>query len=74
MCFHCHLIINPHEPQRWADIYVVVAGSIDEGFEILGWLPHQVLIEKELKDFGFGPRYAAYVDALIKCDLKKLRK
>lgn len=69
-----HLIINPHEPQRWADIYLVVAGSISEGFEILGWLPHEVLIGKPMKDFGYGPRYAANVSELIRSDFRKLRR
>jgi len=69
-----HLIVNPHEPQRWADIYLVVAGSIVEGFEILGWYPHQSLVEKPMLDFGYGDRYALHVDDLIKSDLRKLRR
>ena len=59
-----HLIVNPHEPQRWADIYVVVAGGIDEGFNEVGWYPHRQLVSKPQKDFGFGSRYAVNVTEL----------
>jgi hypothetical protein len=69
-----HLIINPHEPQRWADIYLVVVGSLEEGFEVIGWIPHEILVQKPMKDFGYGMRYAVNIDALSKKDFRKLRR
>lgn len=59
-----HLIVNPDEPQRHADLYVVVAGSIEAGFTLLGWLPHGDLVERPLKNFGYGPKHAAPVICL----------
>jgi hypothetical protein len=53
-----NLIMNPDEPHRWADIYVVIAGTIETGFTSLGWTTHAVLIEHPLKDFGFGQKLA----------------
>ncbi len=49
-----HLIVNPEERHRWADLYVVVAGSIGRGFTILGWAHHHEL--REGRDFGYGPK------------------
>ena len=69
-----NLIVNPHEPQRWADIYVVVKGSIDSGFSIVGWTTHKKLVSLPKKDFGFGERYAMRVEKLNKSDLTKLKK
>ncbi len=70
-----HLIVNPHEPQRWADIYVVVAGSIEQGFRELGWMPHKALINFAWQNFGFGERYACHISDLKKPEsLKKLLK
>ena len=59
-----NLIVNPHEPQRHADIYVVVRGSIETIFEIVGWFPHVDLIARPKVNFGYGSRYA--------CPLKDL--
>lgn len=59
-----HLIINPEEPQRWADVYVVVKGSVDEGFEIVGWITHTALIKLPKKDFGFGEKFACNITDL----------
>jgi hypothetical protein len=56
-----NLIVNPHEPQRWADIYVVVRGSIQAGFEIMGWYPHSTLVRRPMINFGYGLRYACAV-------------
>ena len=58
-----HLIINPLEPHRFADIYVVVMGSIENGFEIIGWTSHRVLTQST-KDFGYGPRYCVHTSKL----------
>jgi len=69
-----HLIVNPHEPQRWADIYVVVKGSIKNGFSIVGWMNHKKLVSLPKRDFGFGKRYAVHVDELNKHDFLKLKK
>ena len=68
-----HLIINPHEPQRWADIYVVISGSLETGFNEVGWMSHKELISKPKKDFGFGSRFAADIKELHQIDeLKNL--
>lgn len=61
-----HLIINPDEPQRWADIYVVIKGSLDTGFEEVGWIPHTALVQLPKKDFGFGEKFV--------CDISHLKK
>ena len=67
-----HLIVNPHEPHRWADIYVVVRGCIDDGFEIVGWTTHAQLVAKPKKDFGYGNRFAMNINDLEKNELKEL--
>ena len=64
-----HLIVNPHEPQRWASIYIVVRGSVDEGFEDIGWMPHLALVSLPKKDFGFGDRFACHTKQLKKPEL-----
>ena len=64
-----YLIINPHEPQRWADIYIVIGGSLDEGFYEIGWMPHKILISYPKQDFGFGERYACHINELKKPEL-----
>ena len=70
-----NLIVNPHEPQRWADIYVVVAGSVETGFKEVGWATHKQLLRQPMVDFGFGTRYAIHVDKLNKPEtLKNLVK
>ena len=69
-----HLIVNPDEPQRWADIYVVVKGSVDEGFEEVGWIPHTALIQLPKKDFGFGKKFACEISQLKRPALLKALK
>jgi hypothetical protein len=69
-----HLIVNPHEPQRWADIYVVVKGSIESGFTFCGWSTHKDLLSKPKKDFGYGERFAIPVDELRKSDIRHLKR
>jgi len=59
-----NLIVNPHSPQRWADIYMVVAGSMEEGFREVGWIGHKELVERPKRDFGFGLRYARDITEL----------
>lgn len=61
-----HLIVNPHEPQRWADLYVSVPGSIETGFRLAGWISHNTLVALPLKNFGFGDRFACHIDNLSK--------
>lgn len=46
-----HLIVNPYEPHRWADLYIVVAGSIEEGFWFIGWTTHRKLTSYPRKSF-----------------------
>lgn len=59
-----NLIVNPHEPKRWANIYVVVKGGFDEGYEIVGWTTHEDLILQPQRNFGFGFRYAMNITML----------
>jgi hypothetical protein len=66
-----HLIINPDEPQRWADIYIVVKGSVDTEFEEVGWIPHTALIQLPKKDFGFGEKFACDISQLKRPELLK---
>jgi len=60
-----HLIMNPKEPQRFAGLYLVVRGSIEEGFEIAGWASHAALTREPVQDFGYGDRYALPVGKLL---------
>jgi hypothetical protein len=59
-----HLIVNVDEPQRWAELYVSARGSIESGFELMGWIEHEHLIKQLRKDFGFGLKYAMPVEEL----------
>ena len=68
-----NLIVNPEEPQRWADIYMVVSGSLDEGFRVRGWTSHKKLTSASKKDFGYGKKFALHIDMLWEVStLKKL--
>ena len=69
-----NLIVNPHEPQRWADIYVVVQGSIKTGFHIVGWTTHNELIKRPKVDFGYGDRFRMPVEDLYDFDLLDFRR
>jgi len=69
-----HLIINPDEPQRWADIYIVVKGSVEDGFEEVGWIPHTALVDFPKKDFGFGEKFACDISMLKAPKLLKALK
>ena len=66
-----NLIINPDEPQRWADIYIVIKGSATEGFSEVGWLSHKMLVTLPKKDFGFGAKFACPIENLKSPDLLK---
>jgi len=66
-----HLIVNPDEPQRWADIYIVIKGSVDEGFEEVGWVSHKMLTSLPKKDFGYGKKFACHISDLKKPHLLK---
>jgi hypothetical protein len=56
-----HLIVNPHEPQRWARVYVLVGGNLELGYELLGCISHDRISKMPQKDFGYGPRFAAKI-------------
>ncbi len=62
--YNGNAIMNPEEPQRWADIYVVVGGGDTEGWTIMGWTTHNVMVQQELRDFGNGPRWGVPCDRL----------
>jgi len=61
-----HLIVNDekHHPDRRADAYVVVAGTIEAGFMLLGWLAYEELEQHGKKDFGFGMKSCCPVEKL----------
>ena len=69
-----HLIINPDEPQRWADIYIVIRGSVETGFEDIGWITHTALIKLPKKDFGFGEKYCCEISQLKRPELLRALK
>lgn len=69
-----HLIVNPHEPWRWADVYVLVSGSIEMSFSMSGWISHADLVALPQKNFGYGDRFAARVDELTPFDPRELHK
>lgn len=50
------LIVNPDEAT--ADIYVAVVGSLDEGFEVVGFCRRETLLAAPRRDFGYGPKLA----------------
>jgi hypothetical protein len=66
-----NLIINPDEQQRWSDVYIVVAGSKEDGFNILGWMDHSTLTQYPLKDWGYGKKFSAPVRDLLPIRLLK---
>tara|TARA_Y100000593_G_scaffold14582_1_gene27846 strand:- start:7779 stop:8288 length:510 start_codon:yes stop_codon:yes gene_type:complete len=59
-----HLIVNQYEKHRWADIYMVVSGSVDDGFSFVGWTTHKELSKRPLKDFGYGKKMAMHTKDL----------
>lgn len=69
-----HLIVDPAQPQRWAEIYVSVRGSVESGFEIVGWTRHGELVVLRKKDFGYGERFAMHINDLYKSDLRELER
>ena len=70
----CHLIVNPHEPHRWADVYVAVSGTVEGGFKIVGWTTHKALEKQPKKDFGYGERFAMKASSLYTSDLRFLKR
>ena len=60
-----HLIVNPDQPTRWADIYVIISGCIDGGYKFVGWTSHKLLVSNPRKDFGFGEKFAMHTDNLL---------
>lgn len=59
-----HLIVNPYEKHRWAQIYMVISGDVNEGFSFVGWTSHRELSKRPLKDFGYGKKMAMHTDDL----------
>lgn len=59
-----HLIVNPYEPHRHADLYLVVSGSTETGFALEGWAFHTDIEEAPTKDFGYGQKKAIHVKNL----------
>jgi hypothetical protein len=58
-----NLIVNPEEPQRWADRYLVVGGSIEAGHYWVGWAKHEDVLAARKKDLGYGPKWVIPLNA-----------
>ena len=58
------VIVNPHEPKRWADIYVSVRGSLEDEYWFCGWGTHEELISYPMIDFSYGDRFAMPTEEL----------
>ena len=70
-----NLIINIDEPKRWADIYVLVKGSIETKYEIMGWTTHKRLIKEPIQEFNGVPKYAMHISKLSKPEVfRSLKK
>jgi hypothetical protein len=69
-----HLIIEKDVPSRWADIYVLVGGSVETEFNLLGWMWHNRLIRCPPQDFGNGPKLAMKASSLMPFDLMDIRR
>lgn len=63
-----HLLVNPHEPQRFGDIYIVVGGDMEQGYRFEGWTTHKRLIQNPLGDFRHGERYQMPIGDLYDID------
>lgn len=59
-----HLLINPDEPHRWAEVYVVIRGSIESGFEACGWTTHEELVAEPKQNKGYGHKYCMHIRKL----------
>ncbi len=57
-----HVIINEYEQHRHADVYWIVRGSIELGFELAGWCWHDDIHNR--KDFGYGEKLCMHTDDL----------
>lgn len=68
-----HLIVNPSDLEReTVDVYVAVAGSIEQGFEIAGWIYREDLRKLPQMNFGFGFKYGVRATALRPlCELQE---
>jgi hypothetical protein len=66
-----NLIVNPDEPRRWANIYISVRGTVEAGFEVVGWTTHGLLAQQPPADFGYGPKLAMRTEKLRPADVLK---
>lgn len=61
-----NLIVNPFEPHRYrnTDVFILVIGSIDDGFKIVGWATTDDVKRRPQKNFGYGNRYWVPIEEL----------
>lgn len=59
-----YLIVNPGAIRH--DIYVLVAGSTEVGFRIVGWATHEEITARPKQDFGHGMKHALHTINLRK--------
>jgi hypothetical protein len=58
------LLVNPWETWRHADIYVLTAGAIETGFQMVGWATHYEVSRGPVADLGYGEKWAFPVSRL----------
>lgn len=53
------LLVRPAHKLKPADAYVLITGSMDEGYTYRGWATaEQIFADENLTDLGHGPTYA----------------
>lgn len=58
------LIVNPDKPHLWADLYISVGGTLEEGYHLNGWITHAELAALPKQDLGYGFKFAVHIDRL----------
>lgn len=60
-----YLIVNPYGVKiRVPNVFILVHGSIELGFRIVGWLSRDDLLACPKRDFGYGEKYACHISKL----------
>lgn len=68
-----NLLVNPFEPHRYREsqIFVLVVGTIESGFRLVGWATRRDIEARPQRDFGFGKRYWVPMSELRSMDKLK---
>lgn len=69
-----NLIINPDDEHRYrnTDIFVLVVGTVEHGFELMGWATWADVKSRPTKSFGYGRKYYVPMHELRKMDRLKV--